>query len=162
MATSITADSGIQPGHGRETTAFSHTETLVSASSTPANSHFIVTGSRELPSSVNKPPPLWKEHPVDSTTAAFPPVIPLEHSHRTLICCFDGTGDQFDADNSNIVELVSLLKKDDRSKQMVYYQAGIGTYTSPQIATPFMSKIRKVSYFPRLEALGAPIWTYLI
>jgi len=54
--------------------------------------------------------------------ARVPTVIPPEHSARTLICCFDGTGDQFDADNSNIVQLVSLLKKDDRSKQMVYYQ----------------------------------------
>ncbi|KAG5221895.1 DUF2235 domain-containing protein [Salix suchowensis] len=32
------------------------------------------------------------------------------------------TGDQFDADNSNIVQLFSLLKKDDKTKQMVYYQ----------------------------------------
>jgi len=36
-----------------------------------------------------------------------------------------------------------MLPKDDRSKQMVYYQAGIGTYTSPQIANPLMSKISK-------------------
>ncbi|KAG6329587.1 hypothetical protein ID866_9501, partial [Astraeus odoratus] len=63
-------------------------------------------------------------------------------------------------DNSNIVQLFSMLKKDDPSQQMVYYQvstmpipisysdtgatkAGIGTYTIPQIATPFMSKVRK-------------------
>jgi hypothetical protein len=51
------------------------------------------------------------------------PVIPPEHEHRTLVLCFDGTGDQFDADNSNIVELFSLLKKDEKHKQMVYYQA---------------------------------------
>jgi Uncharacterized alpha/beta hydrolase domain (DUF2235) len=38
-----------------------------------------------------------------------------------------------------------MLKKDDRDKQMVYYQAGIGTYTSPQVASPLMSKISKVS-----------------
>jgi hypothetical protein len=48
--------------------------------------------------------------------------IPPEKKHRCLILCFDGTGDQFDADNSNIVQLVSALKKDDRRKQMVYYQ----------------------------------------
>jgi hypothetical protein len=39
----------------------------------------------------------------------------------------DGTGDKFDNDNSNIVHLVSALKKDDPS-QVTYYQAGIGTY----------------------------------
>jgi uncharacterized protein (DUF2235 family) len=48
--------------------------------------------------------------------------VPPDNSHRCLILCFDGTGDQFDADNSNIVQLVSALKKNDRTKQMVYYQ----------------------------------------
>lgn len=38
-----------------------------------------------------------------------------------------------------------MLKKDDPDKQLVYYQAGIGTYTTPEIATPFMSSISKVS-----------------
>ncbi|KAK0243595.1 hypothetical protein EDD85DRAFT_804498 [Armillaria nabsnona] len=83
-----------------------------------------------------------KEETLDpNTTSEF---VPPDHRHRILVLCFDGTGDQFDSDNSNIVQLFSLLKKDDRSKQMVYYQSGIGTYTSPQIATPFMSKIYKV------------------
>jgi uncharacterized protein (DUF2235 family) len=50
-------------------------------------------------------------------------IPPIEdQKNRTLILCFDGTGDQFDADNSNVVELVSLLKKDDRHRQLVYYQ----------------------------------------
>ena len=52
----------------------------------------------------------------------YPSVLPPKHESRTLVLCFDGTGDQFDADNSNIVQLVSLLKKDDRTKQLVYYQ----------------------------------------
>ncbi|KAG5351898.1 hypothetical protein C0989_004619 [Termitomyces sp. Mn162] len=56
-------------------------------------------------------------------TPKLPPVIPPNHDHRTLVLCFDGTGDQFDSDNSNIVELVSLLKKNDPHKQMVYYQS---------------------------------------
>ena len=57
-----------------------------------------------------------------ATIEALPPVIPTTQRSRTLILCFDGTGDQFDADNSNVVQLVSLLKKDDRDKQLVYYQ----------------------------------------
>ena len=48
---------------------------------------------------------------------------------RTIVVCLDGTGDKFDSDNSNIVHLVSCLKKDDPS-QVTYYQAGIGTYSS--------------------------------
>lgn len=46
---------------------------------------------------------------------------------RTLIICLDGTGDKFDNDNSNVVNFVACLKKDDPS-QVTYYQSGIGTY----------------------------------
>jgi len=70
-------------------------------------------------------------------------VIPPSHDARTIILCFDGTGDQFDTDNSNIVQFFSMLKKDDKSQQVVYYQAGIGTYTIPQIATPLTARILK-------------------
>ncbi|KFY27869.1 hypothetical protein V493_03250 [Pseudogymnoascus sp. VKM F-4281 (FW-2241)] len=46
---------------------------------------------------------------------------------RTIVICLDGTGDQFDADNSNVVNFVACLKKDDPN-QLTYYQSGIGTY----------------------------------
>ncbi|KAL0952102.1 hypothetical protein HGRIS_008735 [Hohenbuehelia grisea] len=70
-------------------------------------------------------------------------IIPSSHDHRTLVLCFDGTGDQFDDDNSNVVNFFSLLKKDDSRKQLVYYQSGIGTYTIPQIAKPMMARLKK-------------------
>ncbi|KAI6024558.1 hypothetical protein EDC04DRAFT_242602 [Pisolithus marmoratus] len=70
-------------------------------------------------------------------------VIPPTNTSRTLVLCFDGTGDQFDGDNSNIVQFFSMLKKDDSTQQMVYYQAGIGTYTIPQIATPMYANLSK-------------------
>ncbi|TFK66192.1 hypothetical protein BDN72DRAFT_871607 [Pluteus cervinus] len=70
-------------------------------------------------------------------------VIPPSHEHRTLVLCFDGTGDQFDDDNSNVVNFFSLLKKDDPSQQLVYYQAGIGTYNIPQVAKPMMAKLSR-------------------
>ena len=63
-----------------------------------------------------------REETPDRCRSSYLPVIPPKHSNRTLVLCFDGTGDQFDADNSNIVQLVSLLNKDDTSQQMVYYQ----------------------------------------
>jgi uncharacterized protein (DUF2235 family) len=37
-----------------------------------------------------------------------------------------------------------MLKKDSPAQQMVYYQAGIGTYTIPQIAKPMMAKLHRV------------------
>ncbi|KIP04112.1 hypothetical protein PHLGIDRAFT_110018 [Phlebiopsis gigantea 11061_1 CR5-6] len=79
------------------------------------------------------------------TSTDLPPIIPPPHPdrRRTLVLCFDGTGDQFDADNSNVIQLFTMLQKDDHSQQMVYYQAGIGTYTIPQIATPLWSNFSK-------------------
>ncbi|KAI0192842.1 hypothetical protein F4808DRAFT_442666 [Astrocystis sublimbata] len=50
------------------------------------------------------------------------------HHPRTLIICLDGTGDQFDNDNSNVVHFISCLKKHSPEKQVTYYQSGIGTY----------------------------------
>ncbi|KIW06010.1 uncharacterized protein PV09_03191 [Verruconis gallopava] len=47
---------------------------------------------------------------------------------RTLVICLDGTGDQFDHDNSNVVNFVSCLRKHTLGKQVTYYQSGIGTY----------------------------------
>ena len=68
--------------------------------------------------------PVRRESTLDPD-AGSPSFIPPKHENRTLVLCFDGTGDQFDADNSNIVQLVGLLKKDDRREQMVYYQVWI-------------------------------------
>ncbi|KAI0789554.1 hypothetical protein C8Q75DRAFT_718500 [Abortiporus biennis] len=70
-------------------------------------------------------------------------VIPPTKEARTVVLCFDGTGDQFDADNSNVEQFFSMLKKDDRKQQVVYYQSGIGTYTSPAVMTPFLAKVGK-------------------
>ncbi|KZT73241.1 hypothetical protein DAEQUDRAFT_762176 [Daedalea quercina L-15889] len=66
-----------------------------------------------------------------------------ERKRRTLVLCFDGTGDQFDSDNSNVILFFSMLMKDNPEEQMVYYQSGIGTYTIPQIATPLYAGVSK-------------------
>lgn len=78
--------------------------------------------------------------------APFPQVIvPPSHPARTLVLCFDGTGDSFDADvrsrlfasfkksnkysqNSNVVQLFSLLLKDDPKQQMVFYQVAMVSF----------------------------------
>ncbi|KIK76154.1 hypothetical protein PAXRUDRAFT_170739 [Paxillus rubicundulus Ve08.2h10] len=95
----------------------------------------------EIPNALNSPS--GATPPPSTVIGSTADVIPPTHTHRTLVLCFDGTGDQFDADNSNIVQFFSMLRKDDPSQQLVYYQAGIGTYTIPQIATPLMAKISK-------------------
>ncbi|GJE97838.1 DUF2235 domain-containing protein [Phanerochaete sordida] len=92
---------------------------------------------------VDSPPLSPPVVPTPDGVSPSPSCIPPNHPVRTLVLCFDGTGDQFDADNSNVVQLFSMLKKDDRRQQMVYYQAGIGTYVTPQVATPLAAKISK-------------------
>ncbi|KAG6871939.1 hypothetical protein C0995_014721 [Termitomyces sp. Mi166 len=92
------------------------------------------------------------------TIAGYPDgdddIIPPTHDHRTLVLCFDGTGRTLwlflcntnlmvGLQNSNVVNFFSMLKKDDSKDQLVYYQAGIGTYTIPQIAKPMMAKVHK-------------------
>ncbi|KAF7300706.1 hypothetical protein HMN09_00956400 [Mycena chlorophos] len=90
---------------------------------------------------VESPVELVDQRDVLPTATYIPTPDPSKPStQRNLILCFDGTGDSFDADNSNIVQLVSALQKD-KSKQMVYYQSGIGTYTSKRSATPLATKI---------------------
>ncbi|KAJ7146429.1 hypothetical protein C8R44DRAFT_837120 [Mycena epipterygia] len=76
--------------------------------------------------------------------------IPPTKDQRMLVLCFDGTGDQFDNEvhplilfNSNVINLVTMLKKDDKRQQLVYYQAGIGTYTIPEIAHPELAKLHQ-------------------
>ncbi|PWN31420.1 uncharacterized protein FA14DRAFT_186407 [Meira miltonrushii] len=73
-----------------------------------------------------------------STTsqACFPPILAAlqdsttqAHRARNVIVCLDGTGDQFDNDNSNVVKFFAALKKDDPT-QLTYYQTGVGTYSS--------------------------------
>lgn len=54
-------------------------------------------------------------------------------SNRTLVLCFDGTGDSYNTDNTNVVRLFSALEKGRSDKQLVYYQPGIGTYVSPNV-----------------------------
>lgn len=67
--------------------------------------------------------------------------IPPVHACRTLVLCFDGTGNQFCDDNSNVLQLFNMLKKEDPSQQVVYYQnARTGTSIVPQLAMPLLLK----------------------
>ncbi|QRV86492.1 choline transport protein [Ceratobasidium sp. AG-Ba] len=69
---------------------------------------------------------------------------PAGASSRTLVLCFDGTTNVYDDHNTNIVKLFTLLEKDNRDKQMVYYQPGVGTYAPPGIFMPASIAIAKV------------------
>jgi len=63
---------------------------------------------------------------------------------RRLILCFDGTSNQYDNYNTNIVKFYSLLEKDRPQEQIMYYQAGIGTYFNPGIVSPLFEWVAKI------------------
>lgn len=52
------------------------------------------------------------------------------HKGRTLCLFFDGTDECYDGCNTNVVHIFSLLKKDDPSRQLVYYQVTLSTSSS--------------------------------
>ena len=45
---------------------------------------------------------------------------------RNLIVCFDGTSNQFGANDTNVVRLVQSLERS-HPLQLVYYDPGVGT-----------------------------------
>lgn len=45
---------------------------------------------------------------------------------RNIVVCLDGTNDQFDASNSNVVKLYQMLERN-TPEQLTYYQTGVGT-----------------------------------
>ncbi|PVF92195.1 hypothetical protein CPB86DRAFT_769670 [Serendipita vermifera] len=61
---------------------------------------------------------------------------------RTIVLAFDGTGDQFDDENTNVVKLCAVLDMQN-PQQLVYYQPGIGTYTPPGVRGSIQNKIAK-------------------
>ncbi|WPH03577.1 Hypothetical protein R9X50_00645900 [Acrodontium crateriforme] len=90
----------------------------------------------------NRPPPKTTRtsDPIPKTIRACKDADSYVHEGRTIVVCLDGTGDRFDNDNSNIVHLVSCLKKDHPS-QVTYYQSGIGTYGKNGLSTGFTAAI---------------------
>ena len=116
--TMLSTDSGIDlSGHIQEAAIFS---TMNDPAVTFSDSPIQTRTATQILAEAKPPPPVRRENAIDPR--GFPSVIPPDHNNRTVIVCFDGTGDQFDADNSNIVQFVQLLKKDDNTKQLVYYQ----------------------------------------
>jgi hypothetical protein len=67
----------------------------------------------------------------------------MSYKPRTLVLCFDGTASQYMSANTNVVKLYSMLRKD-KTEQVTYYQAGIGTYYEPGVVTPMFQWAAKI------------------
>ncbi|KAF9515825.1 hypothetical protein BS47DRAFT_1341434 [Hydnum rufescens UP504] len=64
---------------------------------------------------------------------------------RNLVLCFDGTANEFNHINTNVVKLVAMLEKEQPLQQRVYYQTGVGTYTTPGLLGPLSRWIAKTA-----------------
>ncbi|KAJ3522503.1 hypothetical protein NMY22_g11861 [Coprinellus aureogranulatus] len=97
----------------------------------------LTVGIDGLPAVSSSSPLLNEGKRSNSSSYMGSPIVPgpKERKGRTLVLCFDGTGDEFDADNSNVVNFFSALSKGDPDNQMVYYQTGIGTYGGNPVLT---------------------------
>jgi uncharacterized protein (DUF2235 family) len=57
-----------------------------------------------------------------NSTPAPPATYSKTRKPRTLVLCFDGTANTYGNNNTNVVKLYSLLKKDKVEDQLCYYQ----------------------------------------
>lgn len=104
------------------------------------------TAAEEPILTTDLPPFIQAFKDIGTTSAA-------DRSPRTLVLCFDGTGDQFNTNvstqsfcnrdratlcslvrqNSNIIQFFQLLAKGNRAEQMVYYQVKSALVVSPNL-----------------------------
>lgn len=70
-----------------------------------------------------------------------------DYPGRTLVLCFDEAGNQPETCASNDVDFLSVLRKSDHSRQLVYYQNGTRTHTAPPMTSSRSLKSRKVLDF---------------
>ncbi|GJJ08031.1 hypothetical protein Clacol_002238 [Clathrus columnatus] len=77
---------------------------------------------------------------------------------RTLVLCFDGTDEQFQTNNTNVIKLFGVLEKDS-DEQLIYYQPGVGTYAAPGVMAGIQSWFAKlideaVAWYLDLHVMG--------
>lgn len=68
---------------------------------------------------------------ISSQYAMLQRYLSVTRNGRTLILCFDGTGNSFTRENTNVVRFFRALEKRRQDEQLCYYQPGIGKLSSP-------------------------------
>ncbi len=64
---------------------------------------------------------------------------------KNIVICCDGTGNEYRAsENTNVVKLVRALDRRDRTKQIIYYDPGVGTMSAPGVQTPLAKGMTKL------------------
>jgi uncharacterized protein (DUF2235 family) len=62
---------------------------------------------------------------------------------RNIVLCCDGTSNEYCDQNTNVVKLFSILVKD-RSRQLCFYDPGLGTFSSAAALTQVAKTVTKV------------------
>ncbi|EJC98126.1 uncharacterized protein FOMMEDRAFT_162480 [Fomitiporia mediterranea MF3/22] len=78
-------------------------------------------------------------------TSPGSPDGPLPSRSRMLVLCFDGTSNEYDGENTNVVKFFAMLRKDCDDEQLCYYQTGIGTYLPPGMWSALSMWIAKIA-----------------
>ncbi|MFF7472997.1 phospholipase effector Tle1 domain-containing protein [Streptomyces sp. NPDC008092] len=85
---------------------------------------------------------------------------------RAIVICLDGTGCQVGANNpTNVVRLMEMLDADDPARQLVYYDPGVGTMSSPSVGGPVgrrLSRLWGLAFGSGLRTNLAEAYTYLM
>jgi uncharacterized protein (DUF2235 family) len=64
---------------------------------------------------------------------------------KQIVFCLDGTNNQVKAvDNTNVLRMYQLLDHSDASRQVSFYQPGVGTFSSPAAWTPVSRDLSKM------------------
>jgi hypothetical protein len=84
-----------------------------------------------------------KDKEVEKEKEPSDPIFPT--TKKSLILCFDGTGNKFQgsAGDSNILKIYSMLDKED-PRLFRYYQPGIGTYVESSSSMAQKSRVGRI------------------
>ena len=67
----------------------------------------------------------------------------VDHEPRNIVLCFDGTNNEFGPENTNVVRLVQSLGRDE-SRQLIYYDPGVGTLPEPGAFSWLQKKLSEI------------------
>jgi len=65
---------------------------------------------------------------------------------KNIVVCLDGTGNQLKAKgNTNVVQLYEMLDLSDPTRQIAYYDPGVGTFSAQGAWTPLARRVTKLA-----------------
>jgi uncharacterized protein (DUF2235 family) len=88
----------------------------------------------------------------------------VENATRQLVLCFDGTNNQFGTENTSVVRITQVLARD-TSRQLLFYDPGVGTFPEPGFVSAlgkWFSKVRCLAFGADLFEKVGHAYTFLM